>query len=202
MSKLIKINDRKPIEIYIGRKTRGPITGVRLSEAVIGRILRSIDAPKDIYAMGPNNTLVKLTLENYMVPEEDLFDTSKSAPVMNENDTKAKAEALRKSLEAKRAESENKSEDVKSEDVVPVITEENIEINNEPKVQNEEKIVENTEAVNTETTENITVKEEDVVVNEANVEKTNSVAETKQDAPVKNYNNYNKNYNKNYKNKK
>ena len=194
MSKLIKINDRKPIEIYIGTKTRGPISGIRLSEAVIGRILRSVDAPKDVYAMGPNNALVKLTLENYMKPEEELFNIV-TTPAVDENEIKAKAEALRKSLEAKKnVEQEVKPEPVKSEPVETVITEETTEDIVEPKVQNDEKVEEVKEAETAVEDNTATVEEE------TKTEETAPVAEVK--APEKNYNNYNKNYNNKNKNKK
>ena len=79
MSKLVKIYDRKPMEIFVGRKTRGPIVGIRLDESIIGRLLRSVDAPRDIYAMGPNNKSVRLTLDNYMVPENELFEVKVEA---------------------------------------------------------------------------------------------------------------------------
>lgn len=183
MSKLIKINDRKPMEIYIGRKTRGPIVGVRLSDAVIGRILRSVDAPKDVYAMGPNNALVKLTLDNYMKSEEELFGLKKeTTPVVNELEAKVKAEALKKSLEAKKI-----TETVKSEPEAPVVTEEVVAAVTESEVQNTEKV---DEVIKNNVSEEAPVEE--IVV-------TPTVVEDKKEAPVKNYNNYNynKNYNKN-----
>ena len=184
MSKLIKINDRKPIEIYIGRKTRGPVSGIRLSDAVIGRILRSMDAPKDVYAMGPNNTSVKLTLDNYMLSEDELFNGVKSVPVIDDNETKAKAEALRKSLEAKKN-AEIKQDEVKSEAVETVSEKATVEDDSESEVQVDEKV------------------EEDTVTEEKEEEAPVVTEEPKQEAAPKNYNNYNKNYNNNKnKNKK
>ena len=188
MSKLVKINDRKPIEIYIGRKTRGPITGIRLADNVIERILRSIDAPKDIYAIGPNNKLVKLTLDNYMKSEEELFSIKKETVVNTvDEEAKAKAEALKKSLEARNT--------VVTEPQTPVVEETKSEGSDDKK--------EDTETV-------VEPKVEAEVIKETVAEsvKTPVVESTavKEDAPkapeVKNYNkNYN-NYNKNYKNKK
>ena len=208
MSKLVKINDRKPIEIYIGRKTRGPISGIRLSDAAIARILRSVDAPKDVYAMGPNNALVKLTLDNYDKSEDELFNI-KPAPVVEDNEAKAKAEALRKSLEAKKVADTVivKPEEVKSKVEEPAPKKENDVVVPEPEVQNTEK-VEDVKPV----TEEVVAPVEEVVAEPAkdeNIsevpveEKTELAAEVKKADTPKNYNNnYNKNYNKNYKNKK
>lgn len=186
MSKLVKINDRKPIEIYIGRKTRGPVSGIRLSDEVIGRILRSIDAPKDVYAIGPNNTLVKLTLDNYTKSEEELFNLNPVTPVVDEDEAKAKAEALRKSLEAKKN-AEAKVVEVKSEPTEPVVEEKTVETVDE-KVEAVEPAVE-------EIKEDVT--EEAPVVNEAPAEEKKAEV-----TPKNNYNNKYNNYNKNHKNKR
>ena len=192
MSKLVKINDVKPIEIYIGRKTRGPISGIRLSTSVIGRILRSVDAPRDMYAIGPNNKLVKLTLENYTKTEEELFNTVKPQTTVNttaNDEAKLKAEALRKSLEAKKLAEANtvKPQEVKSEVVETKPAEETVEIVNEPEVQA-------TEAVET--------KVEEVVETKETVEETTTEEAKESQTKNYNYNNYNKNYNKNNKNRK
>lgn len=74
MAKLVRIDDRKPLEIFAGRKTQGPIQ-MRLDESVIGRLLRSHDGAKNMYAINPNdkNMKVRLTLVNYMIPEKELF---------------------------------------------------------------------------------------------------------------------------------
>lgn len=128
MSKLVKILDRKPMEIYLGRKTRGPIIGVRLDESIIARLLRSVDAPRDIYAMGPANKTVKLTLENYMIPEEELFaeekkETSSLADsiknVLNKNTEETTTPVTEDKVEETQdaVEDSNKSESGESEDV-------------------------------------------------------------------------------------
>lgn len=127
MSKLVKILDRKPMEIYLGRKTRGPIIGVRLDESIIARLLRSVDAPRDMYAMGPANKTVKLTLDNYMTPEDELFaeekkETSSLADsiknVLNKNTEEITPVAEDKTKEVKDTidEDSDKSESDKSED--------------------------------------------------------------------------------------
>lgn len=193
MSKLVKINDRKPIEIYIGRKTRGPVSGIRLSDEVIGRILRSVDGPKDVYAVGPNNVLVKLTLDNYTKSEEELFNLKPVTPVVDEDEAKAKAEALRKSLEAKKN-AEAKVVEVKSEPTEPVVEEKTVETVVEPEVQVDEK-VETVEPAVEEIKEDAT--EEAPVVNEAPAEEKKAEV-----TPKNNYNNKYNNYNKNHKNKR
>ena len=78
MAKLVKIDDRKFMEIFSGLKTMGPVE-LRLDEAVIGRLLRSVNPPKNIYALNTKNHTqrVSLTLENYMTPENELFDEAK-----------------------------------------------------------------------------------------------------------------------------
>ena len=92
MSKTVRINDRAPIEVFIGRLTRGPVGPIRMDDTVIGRILRSANAPKDMYAVGPNNKMVKLTLDNYNKTEEELFeDKAKDDVIAAELEAKAKA---------------------------------------------------------------------------------------------------------------
>lgn len=74
MAKLIKIDDRKPLEIFIGRMTEGPVK-MRMDEGVIGRLLRDKNGPKNVYALNPQDQTEKiiLTLDNYLTPEAELF---------------------------------------------------------------------------------------------------------------------------------
>ena len=191
MSKTIKINDRAPLEIFSGRLIRGPIGPIRMDDTVIGRILRSANAPKDMYAIGPNDKMVKLTLDNYNKSEEELFETQSKVDV--EAEAKAKAEALRKSLEAKRNIEMSKVEEGNNQNTENISEKEVVKTNVEPEVQ----VTETVETVIEEqkTEETVSVVEEQKPT-EPTV-KENKVAE----AP-KNYNNYNKNYNKNNKNRR
>ena len=52
MRKLVHIHDVKPIEVFIGRKTRGPITQL-MDESTIHRLLHLHDGPKDMFAVDP-----------------------------------------------------------------------------------------------------------------------------------------------------
>lgn len=168
-SKLVKINDRKPVEIYAGRKTRGPISPIRLDDNVIGRILRSIDAPRDIYAVGPNSETVRLTLDNYKIPEEDLFKVTPVVPNPVEEDTLTRNEALKKSLEAANAkrvaeESNTSVDDVKSNTEETKITDdEKTSTETADEIKDDDKVNE----TNTTSTDN--VKEDDTVTPETSV---------------------------------
>ena len=98
MSKLVKINDRKPMEIFIGRKTRGPVQ-LRLDESVIGRLLRAMDPPREIYAVNNDGTTkVKLTLQNYQLSEAELFNEKKDESV-NNTVVDNKTEDLKRAIE-------------------------------------------------------------------------------------------------------
>ena len=139
MSKLVKILDRKPMEIYVGRKTRGPILGIRLDESVIGRLLRSTDAPRDIYAMNPAGKSVRLTLENYKLTEEELFAETKE--IKKENSlADAVQNALNRSAENSSkfvTATEDKSESEKEQDIV---IDETLTLKDEKKDDENEKV--------------------------------------------------------------
>lgn len=102
MSKLVHIHDVKPIEVFIGRKTRGPITQL-MDESTIHRLLHLHDGPKDIFAVNPKTKKeVRLTTKNYTLSIEELFaDVDKKEEVKKEASVytdKERDEALNRAL--------------------------------------------------------------------------------------------------------
>lgn len=102
MSKLVHIHDVKPIEVFIGRKTRGPITQL-MDESTIHRLLHLHDGPKDIFAVNPKTKKeVRLTTKNYTLSIEELFaDVNKKEEVKKEASVytdKERDEALNRAL--------------------------------------------------------------------------------------------------------
>lgn len=207
MSKLVKINDRKEMEIFLGRKTRGPIE-LRLSESVICRILNSLNAPKDIFAIGPNKETVRLTKENYMIPENELFAIKK---VEQEKETSEKNDALKTMLENMQT-TNNKVENVKSEtiEVNDSTEDELVETTDEEPVQevteNSQDDIEETEseeAVNEEnnveqdTVEQDTVDESVIEEDDTESDKNTNDKQTENVSNLNNHQNYYKKKNKN-----
>lgn len=133
MSKLIRIDDRKPLEIFVGRKTEGPIR-MRLDESVIKRLLIAKDGPKNIYAINPDDktAIVKITIDNYLTPEKELFaPKKKEVEVIEEVKDNTREDALIKSMEALQqisndttpVKEETKSVEIVEEPIKEVITE-------------------------------------------------------------------------------
>lgn len=208
MAKLVKIDDRKFMEIFSGLKTMGPVE-LRLDETVIGRLLRSVNPPKNIYALNPKNHTqrVSLTLENYMTPENELFDVVKTEEIKKEISKEEETKNTLKNLM-------NTIPEPVVEKETPTVTEKetNVEISENTTPVEEIATEENTNVI-----EDISEgdflkyyanKEETVVEVEENTVEAN--VETPTETPVpkeepvqkpqqqKNYN-YNKNYNKNNK---
>lgn len=95
MMKLVRITDIKPMEIFPGRKTRGPVT-MRMDNETIRRLLNQLDAPKGIYAVSKDDKKVKLTTKNYMLSEEELFSDVKKPEVKKFTETKEYKDAAPK----------------------------------------------------------------------------------------------------------
>lgn len=216
MAKLVKIDDRKAMEIFSGRKTMGPIE-MRLDEAVIGRLLRGVDAPKNIFAVNPKNKTEKiaLTIDNYLTPEADLFGAKKAA-----DDAAAKkveeAKNILKNLtntEEKKVdesvapvaddEKETKDETVITNDEIKMTADDNSNAESETdKINISEEVVKPTED-KADTVEDDTAKvnTDEIIkpVVEDNKKYAEKVDEKKDEIPKQQYN-YNKN--KNNKNRK
>jgi len=119
MAKLIHITDIKPMEIFIGRKTRGPIT-MRMEDNVIGRLIHSMDPPKGIYAVSKDGKEVRLNETNYKLTEDQLFGivpVEKPVEPKPVDDVKARDESLKKSLEALKLKQQKQTDDTKSDEV-------------------------------------------------------------------------------------
>ena len=119
MAKLIHITDIKPMEIFIGRKTRGPII-MRMEDAVIGRLIHSMDPPKGIYAVSKDGKEVRLDETNYKLTEDQLFGivpVEKPIEPKPVDDPKARDESLKKSLEALKLKQQKQAESTKSDEI-------------------------------------------------------------------------------------
>jgi len=144
MSKYVHIYDVKPLNIFLGRKTRGPIK-LRLDDAIINRLLHEMNGPRDIYAIDPSNDKheVKLTVNNCMLPESEIFKPevkviSKVEPIVEPKEEKIvediKVEEVKEEIKLDKEETkEDISEDTIDESEISID-----ETNTEPSVEKTE----------------------------------------------------------------
>lgn len=173
MALLVRIEDVKYVEVFIGRKIRGPIE-MRMEANTIYRILHSLNAPKEIYALR-NGKRVLLTENNYYLSEDELFLTGNSTPPPR---PKKPFSAPIEEDTYKKVTIETVSEDIGGDD--DVLAEEAITETIEPTV--EEPVVETVETtveepVVEEVVEDVTTEPEQVsepVIAETAAPKTNS----------------------------